>query len=54
MLVDAQTDILSYVKELLYTDSDLAVTPIIDNPKVRRSEGPSQPKWFTEQRQKHT
>lgn len=54
MLVDAQTDILSCVKELLYTESDLAVTPIIDNPKVSCSEGPSQTKCFTEQCQKHT
>ncbi|XP_062395591.1 serine/threonine-protein kinase ULK4 [Sardina pilchardus] len=36
-LVDAQTDIMSYIKELLYTDTDLAVTPIIDNPKIMKN-----------------
>jgi serine/threonine-protein kinase ULK4 len=26
----------SQMRELIYTDSDLIVTPIIDNPKVRQ------------------
>ncbi|XP_063055826.1 serine/threonine-protein kinase ULK4 [Engraulis encrasicolus] len=35
-LADPQTDIMSGIKELLYMDSDLAVTPIIDNPKIMK------------------
>nr|XP_020452545.1 serine/threonine-protein kinase ULK4 isoform X2 [Monopterus albus] len=33
----ASTDITSCVKALLHTDSDLTVTPIIDNPKIFKS-----------------
>lgn len=29
-----QQDLESQMKELIYTDSDLVVSPIIDNPKV--------------------
>ena len=36
-LAEAPTDITPCIKELLYTDSDLAVTPIMDNPKVSLS-----------------
>ncbi|KAM3873467.1 serine/threonine-protein kinase ULK4 [Diretmus argenteus] len=35
--VCATTDITSCVKTLLYTDSDLTVTPIMDNPKILKS-----------------
>lgn len=31
---DLQTDAGACIKELLYTESDLTVTPIMDNPKV--------------------
>ncbi|XP_039978837.1 serine/threonine-protein kinase ULK4-like, partial [Xiphias gladius] len=31
------TDITSHVKTLLHTDSDLTVTPIMDNPKILKS-----------------
>lgn len=33
-LEDLQNDAGSCIKELLYTESDLTVTPIMDNPKV--------------------
>ncbi|XP_027143141.1 serine/threonine-protein kinase ULK4 isoform X1 [Larimichthys crocea] len=33
----ASTDITSCVKDLIYTDSDLIVTPIMDNPKIVKS-----------------
>lgn len=33
-LEDLHNDAGSYIKDLLYTESDLTVTPIIDNPKV--------------------
>ncbi|XP_019486585.1 PREDICTED: serine/threonine-protein kinase ULK4 [Hipposideros armiger] len=32
----SQQDLESRMRELIYTDSDLVVTPIIDNPKVRK------------------
>ena len=30
----SQQDLESRMRELIYTDSDLVITPIIDNPKV--------------------
>lgn len=33
----SQQDLESRMRELIYTDSDLVVTPIIDNPKVRKA-----------------
>lgn len=33
-LEDLQTDAGACIKELLYTESDLTVTPLMDNPKV--------------------
>ncbi|XP_055083515.1 serine/threonine-protein kinase ULK4 isoform X2 [Periophthalmus magnuspinnatus] len=33
----AGTDIMSTIKALLFTDSDLTVTPIMDNPKILKS-----------------
>lgn len=33
-LADLQNDASTCIKELLYTESDLLVTPIMDNPKV--------------------
>lgn len=33
-LEELQDDIGACIKELLYTESDLTVTPIMDNPKV--------------------
>jgi len=32
----SQQDLESRMRELIYTDSDLVITPIIDNPKVRK------------------
>lgn len=32
----SQGALASQMRELIYTDSDLVVTPIIDNPKVQR------------------
>ena len=32
----SQQDLESRMRELIYTDSDLDITPIIDNPKVRK------------------
>lgn len=34
VLEDFQSDECADIKALLYTDSDLTVTPIMDNPKV--------------------
>ncbi|XP_060726102.1 serine/threonine-protein kinase ULK4 [Tachysurus vachellii] len=36
-LEDLHNDAGSYIKDLLYTESDLTVTPIIDNPKVLKT-----------------
>ncbi|KAJ8415718.1 hypothetical protein AAFF_G00402750 [Aldrovandia affinis] len=36
MYIGGLRDVASCVKELVYTDSDLTVTPIIDNPKIMK------------------
>ncbi|XP_017329549.1 serine/threonine-protein kinase ULK4 isoform X5 [Ictalurus punctatus] len=36
-LEDLQTDAGACIKELLYTESDLTVTPLMDNPKILKS-----------------
>ncbi len=38
-MVEEQTDMNACIKSFLYTDSDLTVTPIMDNPKVKRPSG---------------
>jgi len=38
-MVEDQSDLNTCIKSLLYTDNDLAVTPIMDNPKVKRPSG---------------
>ncbi|XP_076844669.1 LOW QUALITY PROTEIN: serine/threonine-protein kinase ULK4 [Brachyhypopomus gauderio] len=37
VLDDLQSDGCACIKELIYTDSDLTVTPIMDNPKIQKT-----------------
>lgn len=37
MVASGLNDISYCIKDLVYTDSDLAVTPIMDNPKVTQT-----------------
>uniref|UniRef100_A0A673HKS9 Protein kinase domain-containing protein n=1 Tax=Sinocyclocheilus rhinocerous TaxID=307959 RepID=A0A673HKS9_9TELE len=39
VMEEEQSDMNACIKPLLYTDSDLTVTPIMDNPKVKRTSG---------------
>uniref|UniRef100_A0A8C2CJ83 Unc-51 like kinase 4 n=1 Tax=Cyprinus carpio TaxID=7962 RepID=A0A8C2CJ83_CYPCA len=39
VMVEEQSDMNACIKSILYTDSDLTVTPIMDNPKVKRPSG---------------
>uniref|UniRef100_A0A8C1MQW9 Unc-51 like kinase 4 n=1 Tax=Cyprinus carpio TaxID=7962 RepID=A0A8C1MQW9_CYPCA len=39
VMVEEQGDMSACIKPLLYTDSDFTVTPIMDNPKVKRTSG---------------
>ncbi|KAL0985292.1 hypothetical protein UPYG_G00155100 [Umbra pygmaea] len=37
LVVCGQTDITYGIQDLVYTDSDLAVTPVMDNPKIQKT-----------------